>query len=138
MLGVYRIKKMHLFFSHTLTDEQVNDAQESLGVQMFANLSEPLLNKWKNIPVDKESIKMFMEQFCEYIDNETTEGEYILIQGDYGAVYFLVNYSLKQRLIPVYSTTERKVITEKIGNKIVKKSEFQHVRFRRYEGINDE
>jgi hypothetical protein len=55
------------------------------------------------------------------------------VQGDFGATFYVVDFCLKNNLIPVYSTS-RRISVEKNGNnnKIVKTNIFEHVTFRRY------
>jgi len=56
----------------------------------------------------------------------------VLIQGDFGAVYHMVNFAKELGLIPIYATTKRESIELKQGNKIIKKSIFKHIKFRKY------
>ena len=44
----------------------------------------------------------------------------------------MVTFSKNLGLIPIYATTKREVVEEKQGDKIVKKSIFKHIRFRKY------
>lgn len=133
-----KIKKMHLFFSHKLTSNQETDARNNLGITSFVELPKDLKKKWLNIPPEPSSIKEFLVAFFDYIDEKVSPHDYVLIQGEYGAVFSLVNYCLDKSLKPVYSTTERKVIVEKKEGTITKTSQFEHVKFRKYEVIKNE
>lgn len=61
----------------------------------------------------------------------------ILIQGDFGATYYLVNFSKQIGLKPMYSTTIREAneVCDSSGS-IRLTHKIKHVRFREYEGCN--
>jgi len=123
--------KLFLFFSHTLTQEQINDAK-NLGIDKFVPLPNELQYLWSNVPPELEDIEEYAKPFYEFLNINARKGDYVLVQGDFGLSCRLVNYSKQKGLIPVYATTKRKVIETEKDGKIVKKSEFKHVRFRRY------
>jgi hypothetical protein len=51
--------KMFLFFSHTLTDEQIDDAK-SMGVIEFVKLSQDLQERFSNVPPELESLDEYV------------------------------------------------------------------------------
>lgn len=122
-------KTMHLLFNHTLTDEQVADAKRSFDITDFRYLPQELQRLFSAVPSELESLKAYAEPFIEYLSKEAREGDVVLVQGDFGLSFLLVNYCKANALTPVYATTKR-VAVEKDG---VKLSKFEHVRFRVYE-----
>lgn len=127
------MKQMFLLFSHKLTQEQVEDAKIALGVEKFVNLSEELQRVWSNIPTDIPRLEEFLKDIKKFLVDGARKDDFVLIQGDFGAVYEMVNFSKSLGLISVYATTKRE--TEEIkgnDNKIIKKSIFKHRRFREY------
>lgn len=126
------MKKMFLFFSHILTQKQQLDAQNSLHVQRFVYLDESLQNLWSNVPEDLSELHEFLEPFKTYSQQNIQQNDIVLIQGDFGAVFNMVNFLQKLNITCVYATTKRVVKCEKIDNAIVKKSIFEHVMFREY------
>jgi len=123
--------KLFLFFSHTLTQEQINDAKNP-GIDKFVPLPNELQYLWSNVPPELEDIEEYAKPFYEFLNINARKGDYVLVQGDFGLSCRLVNYSKQKGLIPVYATTKRKVIETEKDGKIVKISEFKHVQFRRY------
>ena len=125
------MKKMFLLFSHRLTDEQEMDARENFGIEEFVYLPEKLQKVWSNIPPEIEDIKPLLEDIKQFLRDNANKGDIVLIQGDFGAVVEMVEF-VRFWLIPVYATTKR--ISKEIekDGKIVKVSEFKHVRFRKY------
>lgn len=128
------MKKMILLFSHKLTQRQIEEAKESFDVQEFLRLPTELQAVWSAIPADEESITSLLAPIKEFLSLQSNREDIVLIQGDFGAVYHLVNYAKELNLKPLYATTQRRTqeyINEKGEN--VKKSIFEHRRFREYE-----
>ncbi len=124
--------RFHLFFSHRLTPDQEEDAKKSLGVEEFVYLPPHLQELFSNVPAELENLGEYIKPFIEYLLQNARSGEYILLQGEFGLIYRLVETSKALGLIPVYATTKREVIEEKRGEEVVRVSRFKHIRFRRY------
>jgi len=125
------MKKLYLLFSHKLTPEQIEDAKKNLGVDDFVYMPAILQEKWSNVPAEMEELGEYSKDFMKFLDTAKA-GDYVLIQGDFGLTYELVNYAKGKNLIPVYATTKRYSKEVNSGNKIFKLSKFDHVRFRKY------
>ena len=123
---------MFLLFSHKLTDEQIKDAKENLGVSEFVYLPKDLQKKFSNVPPELEDIKEYSKIFIGFLKNSAKSEDYVLIQGDFGVVFNVVEFCKESNLKAVYSTTKRVSKEKEIDGKIVKISEFKHIRFRRY------
>ena len=125
--------KLYLLFNHTLTPEQVIDANDSFGITEFIVLPEALQALWSNIPPDKGlNLVMHLKPIVDYFKKMKYMG-YVLVQGDFGGVFYLVNQLQNMGYTPLYATTKRKVIEEKLpDNTIVSKRIFKHVCFRKY------
>ena len=121
-------KTLHLLFSHRLTDEQIKDAKESLQVSDFAPLPGELQKSFSNVPPELETLTEYAKPFKAYLQEKAKEGDFVLIQGDFGLCFILVEFCKTNNLIPVYATTKR-IAVEENGIKI---SKFKHIRFRRY------
>jgi len=126
------MKNMFLLFSHKLTNEQIIDAKKVLKVDDFVYLPNDLQSLWSNVPAELESLKSYLLPLKEYIKNNAKKDDFILIQGDFGAVYEMVNYAKKLNLTPVYATTKRETQEEIQKEKVVKISKFKHIRYRKY------
>jgi len=128
------MKKMFLLFSHTLTPEQQEDAKVSLGITKFVPFSREIIKLWSNVPPGLESLNNYLEPIFACLKDNASSGDYVLVQGDFGATYHMVNFAKSLELIPVYATTERKSVEEIQQDGTVKKTSlFEHKRFRRYE-----
>jgi hypothetical protein len=123
---------MFLIFSHTLTDEQKKDSIENLKITKFIYLPDNLQKIWSNIPPELDSLDTYLNDIKQFIRFNANKGDYVLIQGDFGAVCEIVKFSKNNHLTPIYATTKRISIEEKTDNNVIKKSIFKHVKFRRY------
>ena len=124
---------LFLLFNHSLTDFQKADAQNSLNVENIENPPEDVRNLWSKIPADIENIFYFLSPVRQWLDENAKERDILLVQGDFGATYLMVDFALKSKLTPVYSTTARSVIEKELENGHVNiEHHFCHVRYRRY------
>lgn len=125
-------KQMLLIFSHELTDKQRKEAMERFGISKFVALDDALLDKWADVPPHLENLSDYLSDIIAWIDKNGQPGDYALVQGDYGATMFIVDFCISKDITPVYATTKRKVIEEKIGETVKLLREFEHVMFREY------
>jgi hypothetical protein len=126
------LPELYLLFSHELTDQQKKDARE-LGVKEVYYLPDDLKTIWSQIPPEIQNIKDYIEPVKKWLTSRIKAGDYILIQGDFGATYQMVRWAFAKGLRPIYATTERKVVEIRNGDKVNSKKVFEHVRFRFYD-----
>lgn len=125
--------KLILFFNHTLTDEQREAAYRELGVDRIVSPPSALQQLWANIPPEAEALQPLFEPFFDWLAKEGRPGDSILIQGDFGACYLLVNEAIRQGLTPIYSTTRRQANEEHLPDGRVRlEHHFRHIGFRKY------
>lgn len=126
------MKKMFLLFSHNLSEIQLNDAKSNWEVSEVVSLPNKLQDIWSNIPADIEKLREYLLPIRNFLAENSQYGDVVLIQGDFGAVYQMVNFSKDLGLIPVYATTSREIEEFEENGKTIKKSIFEHIRFREY------
>jgi hypothetical protein len=126
-------KVMFLLFNHTVTAAQTKEALNSLEVEKIIDLPDYLKSIWSNIPPDLECLGCYLEPVKAWLSMKAHPGDYVLIQGDFGATYLAVDFALGRKLIPVYSTTQRQA-EEKLqpDGSIRVVHRFEHCRFRKY------
>lgn len=126
-------KKMFLVFSHSLTQEQKNEARKVWGVTHFLPLPEHLQQIWSQIPVDQKEISDVLCPIRQWLENESGRHDIALIQGDFGATWLMVDFALKAKLVPVYSVTQRHAREEVQPDGSIKNIHiFNHKMFRPY------
>ena len=86
---------MILVFSHELTATQTDDAKESLGVFNFIKMPQTLQDKWSNVLPELSDLDEFITDFEKFIKTNMKMGDVVLVQGDFGATYGVVNFCKK-------------------------------------------
>ncbi|MGB9977453.1 CRISPR-associated protein Csx20 [Thermovenabulum sp.] len=128
----YSERKMFLIISHELDEIQKKQAKELFHVKFFIRLPEKLQEIWSNIPPEIENVDELIVGIKDFIKLNSIKGDVVLVQGDYGATYKIVNFCKENGLLPVYATTKRITEEKKEGDEIFIKRVFKHVRFREY------
>lgn len=128
-------RSLFLIFNHEITSVQENDVYRSLGVQQIINMPPDLKDLWRQIPPDLPKISVYLNPVKDWLAGQAKKNDYVLIQGDFGTCYIMVNFAFKIGLIPIYSTTEREAVEEHKEDGTVNLShQFKHRIFRKYEG----
>ena len=133
LMGICMHRTLFLIFNHQITDLQKDDAVNSLGTSLTKDLPRDLKELWSRIPPEMPEVVPYLEPIRKWLRAEAIKGDYVLIQGDFGACFIIVNFALAQGLIPVYSTTEREAVEEHEDDGTIKLThQFKHHIFRRY------
>ncbi|QTA92048.1 CRISPR-associated protein Csx20 [Desulfonema magnum] len=120
-------------FNHQLTPEQESDARTSIGVGEIIALPPDLKELWGQIPPHLSELGDYLEPVKDWLASRAKAGDYVLIQGDFGACYIMVRFAFENRLIPVYATTKREAVEEHQEDGTVKMiHQFRHQIFRKY------
>lgn len=122
--------QLFLLFNHNLTNSQVTAVHQDLNVNSIVPLPDELKTLWGNIP--PEAVHLDLKPLETWLNTESHYQDYVLIQGDMGAVYHMVEWCMLHGLQPIYATSERKVTEITDGDQVIKQAVFEHVRFRRY------
>lgn len=122
-----------LIFNHRLTRIQQDDACTSLGVQRIVDLPPDLKEIWRRIPPDQPAIDTHLLPIKTWRSDNASKADYVLIQGDFGATFIMVNYAFENGLTPIYSTSSRNAVEEHLPDGSISLTHnFKHVRFRNY------
>ncbi|MCF6244153.1 MAG: CRISPR-associated protein Csx20 [Sulfurovum sp.] len=122
-------KTMYILMSHDITKQQINNARAYLDVDNFVTLP---IEAWSQIPADFETVDSSLLPLKAQLLAEAKEGDILLVQGDYGATFNMVQFAKEMDMVPVYATTRRKVSKRVDGEKTITTRAFEHVRFRKY------
>ncbi len=126
---------LFLIFNHDITPVQESDAYSSFGVQQIINMPPDLKDLWRQIPPDLPKISAYLNPVKDWLAGQAKKNDYVLIQGDFGACFIMVNFAFEINLIPIYSTTEREAVEEhKEDGTINLSHQFKHRIFRKYAG----
>jgi len=123
---------LFILLNHSINDIQKKDAR-NMGVKNFIVLPPDLQKIWQNISPAETKLASFLTPIKQWLSERAVPGDFVLIQGDFGACWLMVNFSFQNKLIPLYSTTERKVVEiENKDGSIQTIRQFKHVMFRKY------
>ncbi|HHV26938.1 MAG TPA: hypothetical protein GXX63_07055 [Tissierellia bacterium] len=124
--------KMLVILSHELLEEQIKEANEKLDVDLIVEIPSELKKIWGNISPEGPFPVDLVEKIIKWINENAKEEDYVLVQGDFGATYYVVDYCIKSGRVPIYATTNREV-EERIENGVTRiERVFKHVNFRKY------
>ncbi len=125
---------LYLIFNHSLTPEQETDARRSMGAEQILELPKELKPLWSQVPPDLPEIAAHVKPVQNWLLTCAKPGDYLLIQGDFGACFLLVNFAFAHGFVPIYATTGRKVTEEMQPDGSIRVTrQFRHERFRKYE-----
>ena len=123
------MKKLFVLLNHSLNEAQLNEIK-NLKVEKIITLSDEL---WKNIPPHLQDISPLLQDYFNILKQEAREGDFLLVQGDFGATYKMVEYAKSKNLIPLYATTHRETKeTKNNDGSTSKQTIFKHCIFRKY------
>jgi len=124
---------LFLIFNHRFTAAQEIAARRQLGIERIVPLPSNLQKLWSQIPPDLPGLYPYLQPLQEWLAAQARPGDYVLIQGDFGASYLMVGFAFELQLIPVYATTSRQAVEELQPDGSVKMTHhFQHQMFRIY------
>ena len=96
-----------VILNHDLTELQLRDAETCLGVSRLVPMPPSVRKLWRQVPPDLPAIDGHLGPVRRWVAESARSGDYILVQGDFGATYIMVRFAFEQGLVPVYSTTVR-------------------------------
>ncbi len=99
--------KLVCLLNHTLTMDQMLDAYNNLKVDSIIYPPEDIKLLWRNIPVGEMPLGDYLLPVFNWIKQECSFNDFVLIQGDFGATYLTIRFCLINCFIPIYSTTKR-------------------------------
>jgi uncharacterized protein MJ1673 len=123
------MKKMFVLINHNLTEEQKDQALKVFGVEDIINIAD---DAWSNISPSDENILYVLNRYKKELMLEAEAGDILLVQGDFGATYNMINFAKNIGLKTIYATTKRVVQELIIDGKSVTRREFKHEKFREY------
>ena len=130
------MKKMFVLFSHELTEKQERDAKESLGVSSIIYPPWEVQRILMDIPAQAENVKEIIKPVIVWLESHLKVNDYVLIQGEFGTTFLLVDMVFRKGGIPIYSTTRRYHREVAYGDNVIIEKIFEHERFRIYESYD--
>ncbi|WP_455542955.1 CRISPR-associated protein Csx20 [Intestinibacter sp.] len=126
------MKKFIVLMSHDMSELQKNDAYKNLEVDEIIEAPKKIKTIWANINPTSELDIDRLNDVILWIKGISQKQDYILVQGEFGATFYIVDYCFKNNLVPVYATSVRRVEETRNGNEVLTNRIFVHEGYRKY------
>ena len=128
--------KTYCLLNHTLTEAQLAELKQRYHSTQVVYPPEEISAAWSQLPpgltYDTNVIKAVL-----YWLKDAEPGDTVVIQGEAGSTFILVDYLLSHDLIPLHAVSRRVSADEHVGEMVKKSLIFKHVCFRPYCRLND-
>lgn len=124
--------KAYCLLNHELTENQKNELFTKFNCESIIYPEKELSAIWSQIPAVESIDLSVIKAVTDWLGN-TQEGDVLIIQGEFGSTFMLVDYALKNKMIPLHAVTKRVATEQRNGETVQRQYIFEHVCFRRYE-----
>lgn len=123
--------KAFIMTNHGLTQSQQNEFDE-MGVTDVVTLNDDLKKVWSQIAPNADR-KAVAQTMIDGFLSSANEGDVVLVQGEFGATFIVVDYCLQKGLVPMFATTARRVEKTLLDDGTIEKTAvFDHAGFVKY------
>lgn len=130
------MKKAYCLLNHSLTENQVKELLEEYKVLEIKYPDAELSAKWAQIPPSKNLDMNVIRSVLIWLQNAEKE-DVLIVQGEFGSTFYIVDYALKNGLKPLYAVTKRVAEEKRNGEEVIKQYVFTHCCFREYKYYSD-
>lgn len=133
MQSISAPRQFFLLFNHRLSSVQAEGAKDKFKAEKFIEMPLPLRQLWQQVPPEIESLGNYLKPLKNWIRKKAGKKDILLVQGDFGATYLMVNFAFEKGLVPVYATTKRNAVEKQLDDGSIKREHiFSFCRFRKY------
>ena len=126
-----------LLWSHRLLPEQAKDLHDNWNIKSIFELDLEKKTLWSQVPTTPINIETYAKPIIQWLESITTANDIIVVQGEYGLSYYVVNWCFQHQLKPVYALTERRSVETVHEGTVQKTSVFAHAGFRLYQAYKN-
>ncbi len=130
------MKKAFCLMNHALTEKQAEELRLGFCVADIVYPDSELSKSWGQIPATAELDMEIIGRVISWLAS-AERGDTFIVQGEPGSSFMVVDYALKNGIIPLHAVTRRVSVETKIGEQVQKQAVFEHVCFRKYRYFND-
>jgi hypothetical protein len=121
----------YCLLNHALTEKQTTELKDRFGSSRIMYPEAELSAAWSNVPTGETLSAEYLSPFVRWISG-ADKGDILVIQGEAGAVFALVDFALDRGLVPLHSVTQRIARENRDGEKVIRTHVFEHLCFRPY------
>ena len=120
--------------NHQISQQQETQLRQDFGIDKVFKMPEELQKIWIAVPPSGENISRILIPIAYWLKSEAKNGDFALVQGEFGATYYMVDFCFHCGLTPIYASSDR-VYDEEIlkDGTVLRTHAFRHVKFRYYE-----
>lgn len=127
------MRSVLVLMNHDLLSQQEKELYEIFNVERIVVPGDDLKSVWSQIPTDEKLPIDLLNDFIAWIEHNSLKNDLVLIQGDFGAVFYLVTFCLDHGRIPIYSASVRDYHEEIASDgTVIRHHRYQHRNFRVY------
>lgn len=121
--------------NHSLTQNQLDELERQFGSAEVVYPDEALAKMWVQIPPEQSNADV-IKSVVLWLKNNAEPGDLFVIQGEFGSTFTIVDFALKNGLVPLYATTRRIAKESRRGETVRREYIFEHICFKKYEYFN--
>ena len=127
------MRQAYLLLNHPLTDRQTEELRSTWQAERIHPLPEGLRALWAQVPPAGSLDPTAFTPLTEWLTAAARPGDTVVVQGEFGATFYLVDFCFQHGLVPIYATTRRDSREDRMPDGSVRNSRiFSHVIFRPY------
>ena len=128
--------KTYCLLNHTLTENQFAELKDRYHSTQVVYPPKALSDAWSQLAPSLTYDTDVINEVVGWL-NTADPGDTVIIQGEAGSTFILVDYILSIGLIPLHAVSRRVSVEEHAGEMVKKSLIFKHVCFRPYCRLGD-
>lgn len=126
------MSKTFCLLNHALTQKQLAELKENFNSSDVVYPDENIAKQWSQILPEKSNDEVIFA-VTKWLQCNATPGDLFIIQGEFGSTFTLVDFALKNELVPLYATTRRVAKEFRSGETVRREYVFEHICFKKYQ-----
>ena len=126
------MSKAFCLLNHELTENQKNELSTDFLASEIIYPSEEISKLWSQIPASSTVDRTIIKKIADWLSSAEKK-DVLIVQGDFASTFIIVDFALKNGLIPICATTKRVAKESRQGETVKREYIFEHVCFRKYE-----
>lgn len=123
---------IYILLNHSLTDRQTAELHKTYGDDAVLEYpSAEIKAFWSQVPTEPTLPQNEIDRIVQWLSHAKPD-DVLIIQGEYGATFYLVSLALKRKMKALYAVTKRVNTETREGEKVLRSYVFEHVCFREY------
>lgn len=123
--------KTFCLLNHPLTQNQLAELEQKFNSIQIIYPQEKIANLWAQIPPENFDCGI-VNGVILWLKENSAAGDFFIVQGEFGSTFTLVDFALKNGLVPLYATTRRVAKESREGESVHREYIFEHVCFKKY------